>query len=156
MKCKRCDEDLMIESGAPYYKNNNDYYCGDCAFIEGFINADTLMKKFYYFIALDNPGVPIVKNGKVEIVSNAYINAKNNDDFRRIPEYIKWRKAVFERDNYTCQKCKKRGGRLNAHHIKPFSQYRDLRTEIANGITLCEKCHKLAHKRGVKCKVGLD
>lgn len=53
-----------------------------------------------------------------------------------------WRKAVFVRDKHTCQSCKKQGGTLNAHHIKPFAQYRDLRFDISNGITLCESCHR--------------
>jgi len=56
-----------------------------------------------------------------------------------------WRKEVFAKDNWTCQKCDKRGGNLNAHHIKPFSTNPKLRFDVDNGITLCEKCHKLAH-----------
>lgn len=57
-------------------------------------------------------------------------------------EYTKWRKEVFKRDNYTCQWCKIRGIELSAHHIKKFSLHEDLRTEISNGITLCDPCHK--------------
>lgn len=70
-----------------------------------------------------------------------------------------WKYAVFGRDNFTCQSCKRGNVFLNAHHIKPF---KDLLIEneiytmadaekceelwdINNGITLCEKCHAKEH-----------
>lgn len=58
-------------------------------------------------------------------------------------EFNKWRKAVFERDSFTCRLCGKFGNTLHPHHIKPFAKYPKLRFEISNGITLCaEPCHK--------------
>lgn len=56
--------------------------------------------------------------------------------------YRDWRKAVFERDGYTCQSCGTVGGTLNADHIKPFSKFPNLRLELSNGRTLCIPCHK--------------
>ena len=70
----------------------------------------------------------------------------------------RWREKVFERDNWTCQKCKypKRGVELHAHHLKSFSDIikdenirslDDISLEselwnIENGRTLCVPCHK--------------
>lgn len=61
---------------------------------------------------------------------------------RETLEYKRWRESVFKRDNYTCQKCLEcKSGRLQAHHIYPFSLYEELRHELDNGITLCIDCH---------------
>lgn len=65
-------------------------------------------------------------------------------------EYRAWRKAVFERDDYTCQECEERGGILNADHIKRWSLYPELRFELSNGRTLCLPCHKLTDTYGNK------
>ena len=59
------------------------------------------------------------------------------------PEYKKWRKEIYKRDNFTCQwpGCKSHK-KLNAHHIKKWSNYPHLRYDVNNGITLCSTHHK--------------
>lgn len=62
-------------------------------------------------------------------------------------EYREWRKAVYERDNYTCKICGIRGGKLHAHHLNSFTAFPDLRYDLANGVTLCVKHHMEFHRQ---------
>lgn len=70
-----------------------------------------------------------------------------NKAIRNSKEMAFWRSDVFERDKFTCQKCFIIGGELNAHHIKSFAKYSELRFDINNGITLCRACHIEVHKK---------
>lgn len=65
-----------------------------------------------------------------------------NQCIRTSLKYRTWRNKVFVKDNYTCQSCGLRGGKLHADHIKPFSLYSELRFSTENGRTLCVECHK--------------
>ena len=57
--------------------------------------------------------------------------------------YANWRTAIFKRDDYTCQICGERSGKLQAHHIWPMRDNINtlLIFDIDNGITLCKDCH---------------
>lgn len=83
------------------------------------------------------------KMGEGNIFWKGGINGEN-DTLRHRREYKDWRASVYERDNYTCQCCGARGGRLNAHHLNSFADCPELRHDINNGITLCAKCHDSA------------
>jgi hypothetical protein len=69
---------------------------------------------------------------------------KEHELIRHSAIYRSWRLGVFRRDDFTCQNqgCGVRGSTLNAHHVKEFSKYPELRLDINNGITLCKSCHK--------------
>lgn len=58
---------------------------------------------------------------------------KLNAYFKMGEEYKKWREEVLKRDNYTCQKCGVRGGKLQVHHILNFADYPELRISMENG-----------------------
>lgn len=78
-----------------------------------------------------------------------------NKLLRKSLMYRTWRVAVFERDNHTCQVCRKKGSYLHADHIDPFSKIlkrHGLRNfeqakncselwDVKNGKTLCKECH---------------
>ncbi len=55
-----------------------------------------------------------------------------------------WKKRVKERDDYNCLVCRKKveGKNCHAHHILP-KQFKKLRWDIDNGITLCFRHHKV-------------
>jgi len=85
--------------------------------------------------------------GFVGIASQDHWNWKGGittltEKLRKSSRYTQWRTSVFARDDYVCQACGERGGRLHAHHDLPFSQFPDLRFEVLNGMTLCVPCHK--------------
>ena len=65
-------------------------------------------------------------------------------------DYRQWRSDVFTRDNWTCQTCGERGCYLEAHHIKGWAEYPELRYDMGNGVTLCKECHKLTDNYGSK------
>ena len=61
---------------------------------------------------------------------------------RNSKEMKQWRISVFTRDDFTCQKCGQRGGKIEADHDLPFALYPGLRFEVLNGQTLCVRCHR--------------
>ena len=99
-----------------------------------------------------------------------YIDGRSDLRFliHNLSEYKQWRIEIFERDDFICQICNKRGNKLEAHHKKSFSKLlseflkeynqfspiEDKETlirlamkwkpfwEVDNGMTCCVKCHK--------------
>lgn len=87
-------------------------------------------------------------SGKKNPNYNSNLTDKDRQNRKTVYEYNEWRKAVYERDNYTCQCCGKRGGKLAAHHLESYDNNPELRTSLENGITLCgedKDCHGNFH-----------
>ena len=63
-------------------------------------------------------------------------------------EWRAWRSAVYKRDQWTCQRCKRIGGKLNPHHILSRRERPDLIFCISNGETLCVECHRKTESYG--------
>lgn len=71
---------------------------------------------------------------------------KGGLDPRSSLEYKQWRKAVYARDNWTCQDCGISGvGNLNAHHVFSYAQFPEHQLEVWNGVTVCIPCHQKYH-----------
>lgn len=134
----------------------------DCELLEDeYINVDTKMKfrcgcgeifyttfnNFKYFNKnkCDKCTLKSV-SGENNYNWNPNITQAEREDKRLYNEYIRWRQDVYEKDNYTCQCCNQRGhGTLNVHHLDGYNWCKEKRTDINNGITLCEDCHKGFH-----------
>ena len=67
------------------------------------------------------------------------------------PDWDARRRAVYQRDNYTCQQCGRRSGPhagangavLHAHHQTPLSQ--GGWNHLGNLVTVCQRCHDQTH-----------
>jgi len=85
---------------------------------------------------------------------------------KNLANYTIWREAIFKRDDFICQCCDERGGKLAAHHIilrnEIFDRFNIKTIEDAiickelwdteNGIVVCDECHKWIHSRNNKEK----
>jgi len=65
---------------------------------------------------------------------------------RNTAKYREWRDLVLARDGKRCQYpgCTN-DKKIDVHHIKRFAHNKHLRTEVYNGISLCEECHGKIH-----------
>jgi hypothetical protein len=73
---------------------------------------------------------------------------------RKLRTLIEWSAAVKARD-CKCVECNATTA-LVAHHIKPKSQYPELKFDLENGVTLCVDCHKDHHKKHPVKGIGKD
>lgn len=71
------------------------------------------------------------------------VSTQNHID-RTSGKFKEWRDKVFHRDKWICQWCRVNGD-MQAHHIRVWREYKELRYEVSNGITLCPNCHKKTH-----------
>lgn len=141
--CACCGEE--IEEAWEMVIENNEVYCGECAFISQIINEQEYLDGFCFSFGCENRRAA-VHEGKVYVGIGKFPWEKSNKEKRCSKENQEWRTAVFERDHYTCAICQQVGGNLNAHHIKPFKDFEADRFNTDNGITLCETCHRRVHK----------
>ncbi len=95
---------------------------------------------------LKYPNSGVFKKGNVPWNAGTAKSVKIN----HTKEWKEMRHAVFERDDYTCQICGRRGGRLHPDHIKPKALYPELTFILDNIRTLCVECHRKTDTYGWK------
>ena len=102
-----------------------------------------------------------MRSGQTHPAWQGGLTALNIELRNYITKTLYWQRDVIIRDSYTCQKCNSKddGLILNAHHIiqlndivihygiknRHDAEKCDLISDINNGISLCEDCHKWVH-----------
>lgn len=120
---------------SPFYKGGVKAFCEDCGkHLKNYKAKVCLKCHGKRHTGKNNP------RWNVELTDNERKIQRNYDQYR------KWRREIYRRDDYICRKCRKRGRRLNAHHIESYSKNPEKRLKMDNGVTLCERCHKDFHK----------
>lgn len=84
------------------------------------------------------------RRGENHPLWDSSLSEEERDDKRRKPEYREWVKAIYERDNYSCTVCYVTEN-IVAHHLDGFNWCVARRTDIDNGVVLCDTCHKEFH-----------
>lgn len=104
-------------------------------------------------ISLNRRGIPVSDETKRKIGATRTARYKKNPRSRGSTAMdVIWRKFIFERDDYTCQICKIRGGKLHADHIKPYVAFPELRYDTNNGRCLCAACHRKTDTYGFRAR----
>lgn len=146
----------------PWYvdgKTTKKYYCIDCGKKLKTRNAYKTKRCLKCYRAFSKgKHHPRYVDGRSDLIKS----------IRSVAENSTWRAEILKRDNYTCQTCGERGGRLEAHHIVSFIKiYKAFMKahshlspvedklelaqlaikwkpfwDITNGTTLCTDCHR--------------
>lgn len=138
-KCNTCGKEY--KSGKKSSKNCKE--CHDMYFLRTYSILHTLDQS-----GSNNPMYGRQRFGKENPNYKPEITDEERESGRLIEGYGVWRKSVYERDNFTCQTCgDNKGGNLVAHHLDAYSWCKDKRTDVNNGVTLCEECHNNFHNK---------
>jgi len=146
-KSKRCKSCCQVGSKNHSYKHGLPK-CVDCDKELSTYNktrCHSCENKRRHALGILNSKTANYKGGLTPLRISVWLSRKNKET----------RLKVFERDNYTCQDCNKKGIKLNSHHKIPIShifKMYNIKTikeaykckllwDISWQITLCTKCH---------------
>ena len=146
-ECNSLHQSVLYKGENSHRYNSKVVRCDNCG--EEFTRVKSQIDKYKYNYCSREckyEHQAIVQSGENHPRYNKELTREDREHTRKYQEYYEWRFKVFERDKFTCVKCGFDGGHtLNAHHIENYMENVELRTDINNGITFCEECHKNFH-----------
>lgn len=89
-------------------------------------------------------------SGKNNGMYKKHLTDEHRTEKRAVFGLKQWSKSVRDRDNNTCQICGLQSTepmKIHAHHLESFDTHKELRTDIDNGVTLCNSCHNKFHNK---------
>jgi len=140
------------------------------------LSFEKIKKSFYKGYTPWNKGLSAETDERIKIIVEKISGEKNynwkgrncsiNTKIRKSNRYKTWRKEVFVRDNWTCQRCRKTRCELHPHHNKSLSEIifkYNIQTmeqaneceelwDVKNGLTYCKECHKQTTAYGKNLK----
>lgn len=151
-------------------------YCSKSCYWKGKVGSvrfDAIKSQISKTMKLKGLRPPIIRGADSNLWRGGVdkINKPLSRLIRDSHKYKIWRKEIMERDDYTCQFCNQRGGRLNVDHY-PYSFISILKMFLGintvedaygieflwdtdNGRTLCERCHQTNGNKDFKGAGGI-
>lgn len=163
VRCKKCKGNkVRIKNRIPFNSIKRMYKEEGCILLSDekeYVNIFSEMKFVAICGHIHTSTIQCFKNSKFKLCGNCSKNIHRGENaynwkggvynnektkFRKTYEFKFWQIAVFKRDKHTCQCCGSKKN-INAHHLDGYNWCKEKRTDIDNGITLCEECHKMFH-----------
>jgi hypothetical protein len=160
IKCITCRRMCEITTYPSRLKNGKGKYCSEACRRKAFGEAcrKSISKNRFSERGENHPNYRrhVSLEERINLSCKCRKNPIDKKDFKgftrdeNLKERLRFRETVarqvLERDDYTCQMCGVRGVALQVDHIQPWADYVELRFDMANCRTLCQKCHyKITH-----------
>ena len=126
-------------------KAQQSTFCRGCAFFGGMKIGECLGVISEEIVAGNRDAIDwLLGKGFIRLKSPLETEFVRFDDLRTGKYANEFRNRLFKRDGYICQECGSKG-KLQLHHKKKWSLFKEDRFDERNCLTLCIKCHIKKH-----------